>query len=334
MTNMTIYDIAKEAGVSISTVSRVLNHKAGIKPATREKVQQVLDKYNYQPSPAAKGLADKSSQTVALITQDIRDTHFSSTVYTVEQELKKRGYSCYLINTGKTQAERLACLETAMHKQVEGVILIGSTYEEKYMQRGIARYLSETPVVMANGYLPLPNVCGIICDGKLGIAEAVAHLAAKGHERIAYIGGVHTASARAKLVGYQEEMAKLGLPALIVDSKGNGEMDGGEIYTRECLETFPGITAIVYERDIMAVGGYHVAEDLGLAIPEDISIIGFDNSEYAQVLRPELTSVDDKIGIMGTKCVQSLFEMFDNGTTVGQMMLIPELIIRESTRKI
>lgn len=331
---MTIYDIAKEAGVSISTVSRVLNHKPGIKPATREKVQQVLDKYNYQPSPVAKGLADKNSQTVALITEDIRDTHFSSTVYTVEQELKKRGYSCYLINTGKTQEERLACLEVAMHKQVEGVILIGSTYEEKYMQRGISRFLSEIPVVMANGYLPLPNVCGIICDGKLGIADAVTHLVENGHRRIAYIGGVHTASARAKRLGYEDEMQRRGLEPLIIDSCGNGEMSGGEIYTRQCLETYSDLTAIVYERDLMAIGGYHVLEDLGLSIPGDLSVIGFDNSEYARVLRPELTSVDDKIGIMGTKCVQSLFEMFDNGATVDQMMLIPELIIRESTKKL
>lgn len=98
---MTIYDIAKEAGVSITTVSRVINQKSGVKESTRERVQQILEKYKYLPNPAAKELADKNSRTIALITEDIRDVHYSSTVFTIEQELSKRGYNCLLINTGK-----------------------------------------------------------------------------------------------------------------------------------------------------------------------------------------------------------------------------------------
>lgn len=327
---MTIYDIAKEAGVSITTVSRVINQKPGIKQETRERVQEILLKHNYLPNPSAKGLADRNSHMIALVVSDIRDIHYSGTVYMVEQELSKKGYHCLLVNTGDEPERRVEVLRSVMQKQVEGVVMIGSTFQEKYIQKAITRLLPKTPVVMANAYLPLPNVYGILCDGRRGIEQAVDYLTEQGHQNIAFVGGVSNASAREKRKGYLDGMEKNGLARLpeIRDSKN--EVWDGERNTMQLLEEKPEITAIIYEGDLTAVGGIHALRRLGRRVPEDMSLIGFDNSIYAQISVPGLTSIDDQLEVMGIKCAQTLCDVLEGNAMVSQMILIPELVERES----
>ena len=331
---MTIYDIAKEAGVSITTVSRVINQKPGIKQETRERVQAVLEKHNYLPNPSAKGLADRNSHMIALVVSDIRDIHYSGTVYMVEQELSKRGYHCLLVNTGDEPEQRSEALRSVMYKQVEGVVMVGSTFQEKYIQKAITRFLPSTPVVMANAYLPLPNVYGILCDGRKGIEQAVDYLAANGHERIAFVGGTHNASAREKRQGYLDGMGKNGLDRWTEVRDCKNEVWDGERSTLALMKEKPEVTAIIYEGDLIAVGGIHALRQLELGVPEVVSMIGFDNSIYAQISVPGLTSIDDKLGVMGIKCAQTLCDVLEGNGTVAQMMLIPELVERESVRRI
>lgn len=329
---MTIYDIAKEAGVSATTVSRVINQKPGVKESTRERIQQILKKYKYLPNPAAKELADKNSKTIALITEDIRDVHYSSTVFTIEQELSKRGYNCLLINTGKDIERRVECVENAMQKQAAGVIFIGSTFQEKYIQKAITRFLPNTPIVIANGYLTLPNVCGIICNGGVGIEMAVDYLVDKGHKRIAYVGNEKNASARSKKSGYLNAISSNNLDAYIQEYNENANVDEGKACTAAILSNYDNITAIVYDQDILAVGGAQYILEMGKRVPEDISIVGFNNSIFADSFTPKITSIDDKIGVMGVKCAQALLDMLEDDAEAIQMMLIPEMIFRESTK--
>lgn len=328
--HMTIYDIAKEAGVSITTVSRVINQKPGIKESTRIKVQEVLDKYHYLPSPSAKGLAAKKSGTIALLTEDVRDAHYSHTVFMVEQELSKNGYNCLLMNTGTDKEQRIACIERAMQNQTEGVILIGSTFEEKYIQKAITRYLPNTPVVLANAYLDLPNVCGVLCDGRKGMEDAVHYLAGKGIRHIAYMGDNENASARAKKQGYLDGMEKCGLAEYTLIRKAERAMQAGCQETKKLLEQYPETEAILYEEDLIAIGGINEMTRQGIAIPDTISVIGFDNSVYTEMTIPRMSSIDDKLDAMGVKCAQTMLDMLEGTVLVSQMMLIPELVIRGS----
>ena len=327
---MTIYDIAKEAGVSITTVSRVINQKPGIKEATRVRVQEVLDKYHYLPSPSAKGLAAKKSGTIALLTEDVRDVHYSHTVFTVEQELSKKGYNCLLMNTGTDREQRIECMERAMQNQVEGVVLIGSTFEEKYIQKAITRYLPNTPVVMANAYLDLPNVCGILCDGRKGMEDAVTYLAEKNLKKIAYVGDNDNVSARAKKQGYLDGMKKCGLKEGEVVWKAKRGMEDGGIRTRELLEQHPETEAIIYEEDLIAIGGMNEMMKMGVAVPGQVSVISFDDSVYAKITTPQMSSIDDKLDVMGIKCAQTMTDMLEGTALISQMVLIPELVIRKS----
>lgn len=125
---MNIYDIAREAGVSIATVSRVLNHKDTVRADTRAKVEKVLKRCNYAPSAIAQGMVSKSLHTVAVLTVDIRDSHYARTAYTIEREFGRRGYEVILCNTGGDRAETLRTLQAVAQKQVDGLILVGSIF--------------------------------------------------------------------------------------------------------------------------------------------------------------------------------------------------------------
>ena len=125
---MNIYDIAREAGVSIATVSRVLNHKDTVRADTRAKVEKVLKRCSYAPSAIAQGMVSKSLHTVAVLTVDIRDSHYARTAYTIEREFGRRGYEVILCNTGGDRAETLRTLQAVAQKQVDGLILVGSIF--------------------------------------------------------------------------------------------------------------------------------------------------------------------------------------------------------------
>ena len=126
---MNIYDIAKEAGVSIATVSRVLNNKGTVSAATRARVEAILKQNNYTPSAIARGMVSKSMRTVAVLTVDIRVPHYARTAYTIEREFSRRGYEVILCNTGGDRAETLRYLQVVNQKQVDGIVLVGSVFD-------------------------------------------------------------------------------------------------------------------------------------------------------------------------------------------------------------
>ncbi len=154
---MNIYDIAKEAGVSISTVSRVLNKKENVNEETRCKVEEILKKYDYVPSGIARGMVSKSMKTVAILTVDVRVPQYSRIAYTIEREFSKRGYNVQLCNTGGDLEEAVQYLDVVTSKQVDGVVLVGSIFNRIELDERVASLLKHTPVVVANGQLNLPG---------------------------------------------------------------------------------------------------------------------------------------------------------------------------------
>ena len=179
--NMNIYDIAKEAGVSISTVSRVLNHKGNVNPATRERVEEVLERNHYTPSAIARGMVSKSMRTVAVLTVDIRVPHYARTAYTIERELSHRGYEVTLCNTGGEAEETEKYLQTMLEKKVDGIVLVGSVFNTICKKPEIKKLLRTVPVVLANGKLEMANSYSVLVDDKYGIALAVNELLKRPH---------------------------------------------------------------------------------------------------------------------------------------------------------
>ena len=179
---MNIYDIAREAGVSIATVSRVLNHKDIVRADTRAKVEKVLKRCNYAPSAIAQGMVSKSLHTVAVLTVDIRDSHYARTAYTIEREFGRRGYEVILCNTGGDRVETLRTLQAVAQKQVDGLILVGSIFNTICQGAEMENLLRKMPVVLANGTLALPDAYSVMVDDCRGVEMAVEHLVKTGEE--------------------------------------------------------------------------------------------------------------------------------------------------------
>ena len=147
----TIYDIAKEAGVSASTVSRGVNDRPGINENTRRRVRELLEKYNYSPNEAARGLVNQSSRIIGILIEDIRISHHTESAYIIEQEMTRLGYTCITLSTGDSPERKAECIQILTKRRVEGVILMGSMFGTEAVKQSIAEHMARIPVVIVNG---------------------------------------------------------------------------------------------------------------------------------------------------------------------------------------
>ena len=161
---MTIYDIAREAGVSASTVSRVINKKKGVNSEKRILIEGLLKKYNFEPDASARGLVQQSTKIIGILMSDIRTSHHAEGAYYIEQELKKHGYTCIIINSGFSDETREESIRTLFSRRVEAVMLIGSTFQTENMKKAIQKYFNNLPVIIENGFIDLPHEYCVLAD--------------------------------------------------------------------------------------------------------------------------------------------------------------------------
>lgn len=330
---MTIYDIAKEAGVSASTVSRVINNKPGIKAETRHKIQELLKKYNYTPDAAARGLVMQSTKMIGILIVDIRVTHHTESAFVIEKELTKLGYCCITMNTGPDDEKKVEYIRLLEQRRVEGVILMGSMFMTEAVKESISRHLSRIPVVMVNGYLDLPNVSGVIVDEDTGVEKCVELLFSKNKRKIVFVSEASSPSAMSKLRGYRRGMMMngAGIDSLkVYHTKDNTLQDGYDI-TAQILEEQPDVEGIIYSVDLIASGGIRAAYDKGYKVPSQLALVGIDNSIYGKITMPRLTTLDNKLQEL-SEVAATLLRMGLEGTIQNKkLMIFSEIIEREST---
>lgn len=326
---MNIYDIAREAGVSITTVSRVLNNKGYVSEKTRKKIQEVLDKSEYQPSAIARGLATGSMKTVAIVVVDVRVPHYALTSFIMEQQLSKLGYMVLVCNTGEGEAECKKYLCMLAKRKVDGIILVGSIFN-RLCDEETLDLLSDIPIAMANGELNRPNVHSVLVDETYGAELSTRHLYERGHRNLAYVIDKYTNAADRKAEGFVKEMVRLGYedPRKRVYRAPYG-LEGGAAIAEELIEK--GYDGIVFGEDLTAVGALNTCRKLGLRIPEDIAVTGYNNSEYSYICTPALTSVNNKGEVLSELTVQLLLDMMEKKKELATLVVLPELVIREST---
>ncbi len=328
---MNIYDIAKEAGVSISTVSRVLNKKENVNEETRCKVEEILKKYDYVPSGIARGMVSKSMKTVAILTVDVRVPQYARIAYTIEREFSKRGYNVQLCNTGGDLEEAVQYLDVVTSKQVDGVVLVGSIFNRIELDERVASLLKHTPVVVANGQLNLPGCYSVLVDDRLGISLAVDHLYQKGHREIFYLKDMDTDSAQRKQAGFLETMKRLGLDGASHIRETEFGLQGGMQAVQRLLDSEVEVSAIVCGEDLTAVGVLKGLKCAGIKVPEEIAVTGFNHSDYAKVCEPELTTVDNKAELVGGLSVQLLETLIRKGEHYASMVVQPQLVLGRSS---
>lgn len=325
----TIYDIAKIAGCSPATISRVANNKPGVSAASRKRIEKLLREYNFVPSEVARSLSNQDSKMIGFLMADIR-TIYDEAYYGVESQFKDHGYCCLIMNTGEDEAEKIEYIRILSQRRVEGAILVGSSFQTKAVETAIRKYLSDIPVVIVNGYLDLPNVYGILADEKNGVLRCVEFLAQKGHCNLAFIIDKDNESNRLKLEGFYLGVRALDAAKAPIVYRCESTLDSAEAVTHQVLDEQPDVDGIIYSWDLLAVGGLRALSDRKVTIPGQIAVMGIDNLIFSRVCSPRLSSLDTKLGELAHNAGRTLIDILQ-GKKVSQKVMILSTISEQET---
>lgn len=329
---MTIYDIAREAGVAASTVSRVVNAKPGVKEETRRRIQALLEKHDYSPNAAARGLVKRSTRMVGILIEDIRVSHHIESAFVIEQELTRRGYCSIIMGAGMGEQQKLECIRLVEQRRVEGVVFIGSKFTGEPVRQGIKKYLSAIPVVVVNGFIELPNVSGVVIDEKKGVESCMELLRRKGKRNIAFLLDQQSPSNLLKIQGYQKKRREYGEdPETLLYQAAESSVEEGYRATGRLLSEHPETDGIVYSVDLIAVGGVRAALDSGYRIPEELALIGIDNSIYGEICNPKLSTLDNRMFDSSVIAAEMLRVGMEEGICSQKHVLSANILEREST---
>lgn len=341
---VTIKEIAKLSGVSVSTVSRVINNNPSVNPEKRKKIQEVINQVGFQPSMLARGMVSKETHTFAVIVPDITNPYFTSLIYEIEQYSKTKGYSLLLVNTmtaGKNKESDSSSFEinnfkVIKEKQVDGVIILGGEIDKVHVDsqyiQAINRLNKDIPVIIIGQHHEGVECCFIERNLRKGVIQLTHHLLALGHRRIAFIGGEPG-------VKITEERLSAFKETLSIYSSVKDEyivltdyyMKDGYDAMRQLIgqdEEMP--TAVIAINDNVALGAIRAAADANIRCPQDIKIVSCDyflNSEYTI---PRLTTIDQHNEYLGQFAVKKLIDIIHEEDQNEQFYHEPELIIRES----
>jgi len=334
-----IYKIADEAGVSKSTVSRVINNKAGVSEITREKVSKVIKDLNYKPNSSAKGLASKKTNTIGLVISDITDPFFSIFVKGAERKAMEANYNMMLANSHWVVEEELKCIQMFEEGRVDGILMISGGSEERLDSYLNSLASHNLDIVVVDRKINNEKIPKINSDNIDAGYRATKHLIDLGHKNIAHIKGEDVASSDAskdRVAGYKKALAEAGIKEEIIYP---GYFAREEAYksTIKMLQEHPELTAIFYASDMMAIGGLKAIKEMNLKIPDDISIIGIDGIEMAAFMDPPITTLAQPAYEMGYLGMEKLIKKLEgevDDSHSEDVIFRMELKNRESTTRL
>ena len=324
----TIYDIAKLANTSVSTISRYLNHK----PVTEEnriKIEKVLSNIDFKPNAMARALVSNSLKTVAIITVDIRVPHFASITYFFEQEFTKRGYHVIICNTSGSVEKAIDYLKMLLNTKIDGIAFVGSIFDLLNSNKEAMKLLKNIPVVVANGQLNLPNCYSVLCDDAYGVSQAVEYLFKKGRHNIFYINDIDTKSALFKIDGFVSTTKRLGIYDSSHVIKTNHSIDSGMQIIKNIIKNKEVFDAFICSDDEVAVGVINQLKYEGYLVGKEVDVIGYNNTTLSEVTIPKMTVINNKAE-EEAKLLVLLLEKLINGDKTQSITIKPELIIKGS----
>ena len=334
---MTIYDISQKAGVSIATVSRVLNGSDKVSPKTRKKVLDVMEKYAYTPNAFARGLGLSTSHPVGILCADSSDLYLAKAVYYLEQMLRSKGYDSILCCCGYELENRVKSVNLLLSKKVDSIIFVGSNFiESNDEDNAYIRELANThPVMILNADYIAPNVYSCLCDDYHAMYSAAEELIGSGRRRIVYIYNSTSYSGSKKLSGYFDAMSAHGLSPMTEFIDRRYEASDEVLETAERLkklhkDTKGGLDAVLSAEDGLALGAVKFARRAGLEIPKDLAIIGYNNSLLAVSSEPELTSIDNRLELLCRQLVTNLTEILA-GSEIPRKTISSGILVKRGT---
>lgn len=329
--SVTMKDIALRCGVSVATVSKVLNDKdEDISDATRELVKKTSKDMGYVMNALARSMKTKNTRTLGLMIPDIKNAFYTDICRGAEDMAIKMGYSLFLCNTDDKIEKEIHYLQKLMEKQVDGIIIIASM-ERDFMLEEIQKM--QVPFAALNHIIHYPG-CSVFIevDNEYGMREAINHLAALGHRRIFYLAGRTVLSFHDdRIRGYKEGLSDWSIPFdedLIHTTEFSLEAAKGHLTLHGLPE---GVTAVCTGNDLMAHGVLQWAQEAGLKVPEDLSVIGYDDSIFARISSPRLTSIHQQSYRSGELLVSELLKKIHGKLEQETVYLSSSLKVREST---
>ncbi|MGC9529693.1 MAG: LacI family DNA-binding transcriptional regulator [Candidatus Bipolaricaulaceae bacterium] len=330
---VTIKDIATAAGVSPSTVSRALNDSPLIRAETKARIRQLADQLGYERNELARGLVMGSSGAVGLLIPDITNPFFAEVTRGVGEVAHNRGYGVVLCNTAEDSERERSYVRLLRRKRVDGLILTSVTVDDPYL-RALAR--SKTPFVLVSRLSHSVDAPFVIGDDRAGGRLAVEHLAELGHRHIAFIGGpADVQSSQDRFLAFKEVLAERGLPlrrpwVCFADFTSQA----GYRTARALLSRSRHPTAVFAANDVTALGVLQAAEEQGICVPGDLSLVGYDDIAYAALPRIELTTVAQPSFEMGKIAAEWLLSAIE-GERVRKLrrLLEPHLVVRRTTAR-
>lgn len=335
---MTIYDISEKAGVSIATVSRVLNGSSNVSEKTKKKVLDVINRYEYTPNAFARGLGLNTMKTIGIMCADSSDLYLAKAIYYIERKLRASDYDSILCCTGYELESKMSSMNLLITKKVDGIILVGSNfiYEKESDNKYIADAATQIPVMLLNADLDAPNVYSVVSDDFTSMYEATLQMVDTGISDILYFYNSTSYSGKRKLAGYRTAMEERKL------------LTGGHLmqFYHGSHEDIPAMTehlkklnrkgvafhGVIAADDTLALASVKYAREMGLRVPEDFSILGYNNSMLVNCCVPELTSIDNKLDTLCQHLITTLLGVLDGNEMPKKTIFSGEIVKRGTTR--
>jgi len=335
--HITIYDIARRAGVSAATVSRVVNNRANVSIATRQKVEKVIAEQHYEPNEIARTLHNRYSNTIGLLVQSLNNQFFVRICNEAEEACEKIGYTLLIGITNNNFQKESKLLHTFLKKQVDGFILLGGRANEYHPSRELIDEMDfisyQVPIVFINGGVGFHNCFSVKTDEAGAFDKIIQYLLSCGHRKIALITGQqHLWTTDEKIRVYKKNLKKQRLKVRdewIVS--GEYTMASGEQCMNRILSLKEPPTAVACTNDILAIGAMRAALYKGYNIPRDISITGFDDIFMAAEFVPTLTTMRQNYSRLAVQAVQTVVDYIAGKEVAREVTIDAELVIRESS---
>ncbi len=328
---VTLEMVAAAAGVSPSTVSRILNGTAVVAEEKRAAVDEAIARLGFVPNPMARGLAGGRTLSIGVVTQAIDSPFYGGALRGVEEELGRAGYSPLFVSGHWSAAREAQCIETLKARRVDGIIVLTGRLSDA----ALAQHAQSLPVVVTGRTLVAPHLYALNFDNFEGARLATHHLLSLGHRRIAFISGdSRHPDAKERLRGYSAALEAAGQPfqpALVLP--GNYTEDSGRMAVERLLDSREPFTAIFAANDQMAFGAGLALHRRHLRVPEDVSLVGFDDVASALYAIPPLSTVHHPVYELGQAAAQAMLQLLAGETPTAQLPA-PRFISRESSREL
>lgn len=334
---MTIYDISEKAGVSIATVSRVLNGSSNVSEKTKKKVLDVINQYEYTPNAFARGLGLNTMKTIGIMCADSSDLYLAKAIYYIEQKLRANGYDSILCCTGYNLENKTSSMNLLITKKVDGIILVGSNfiYEKDSDNKYIIDAAAQVPIMLLNAALDAPNVYCVVSDDFTSMYEATSQMIRSGIKDILYFYNSTSYSGKKKLAGYRAAMEEHNLLKsgnyLQFYQHSHEDIAAMVDHLKKVREKGVEFHGVIAADDTLAMAAVKYAKESSLRIPKDLSIIGYNNSMLVNCCDPELTSIDNKLETLCQHLINTLMGVLGGNEMPKKTIFSGEVVRRGTT---